>query len=115
MLASRSQPADADTMGSIIETLAEKVYAHGHAIGRQEAADLGLPVVEAPDDLDEAMWELLGEYEQLMALDDPVDPAEKIRTDDHWREQGTLAAIESSWGCPRVQRRVRGARPASDA
>jgi hypothetical protein len=98
MLASRSQPADSDTMASIIETLAEKVYAHGHAIGRQEAADLGLPVVEAPDDLDKAMWELLEEYEQLMALDNPVDPAEKIRTDDPWREEGILAAIESSWG-----------------
>jgi hypothetical protein len=98
MLGSRTQPADAETTASIIETLAEKVYAHGHAIGRQEAAALGLPVLEAPDELDAAMWELLEEYEQLMGLSDPVDPIEKVRSDDEWREDGVIAAIESSWG-----------------
>jgi len=103
MLASRGEPADADTMDSIIETLAEKVYAHGHAIGRQEAADLGLPVVEAPAELDAAMWELLEEYEEMMALRDPIDPAEKIRTEDEWREEGVMAVLESAWGVHEFQ------------
>jgi hypothetical protein len=112
MLGSRAEPADADTMDSVIETLAEKVYAHGHAIGRQEAADLGLPVVETPAELDATMWELLEEYEQLMALPEPVDPAEKIRTQDEWREAGVLAAIESTWGAHEFQGQfeVRGQR-----
>jgi hypothetical protein len=35
-------------MGTIIETLAERVYAHGHAIGFQEAKDVGLPCQRAP-------------------------------------------------------------------
>lgn len=97
MLASRSKPASTNTMNSIIETLAEKVYAHGHAIGRQEASELGLPIVEAPPELDTAMWELLEEYEELMALRAPIDPADVIRSDDQWRERGVLAVIESTW------------------
>lgn len=98
MLASRSEPAEDSTMKSIIETLAEKVYAHGHAIGRKEAGALGLPVVDASAELDAAMWELFEEYETLMATRDPVDPAEAVRTKDEWREPGVLGAIESSWG-----------------
>lgn len=98
MLGSRAQPASGETVSNIIETLAEKVYAHGHAIGRREAHDLGLPVVEAPGELDTALWNLMEEYEELMKLRDPVDPAEVIRTQDEWREEGVLAAIESTWG-----------------
>ncbi len=98
MLAARSEPADEETMDNIIETLAEKVYAHGHAIGRQEAQVLGLPVLDASDELDGALWELLEEYEELMSTRDPIDPAEVLRTDDEWRESGVLGAIESTWG-----------------
>lgn len=98
MLASRRKPASTNTMNSIIETLAEKVYAHGHAIGRQEAGELGLPVVDAPPELDTALWQLLEEYEQLMGLRAPIDPAEVIRDDDQWHEPGILAVIESTWG-----------------
>lgn len=98
MLASRAEPAEESTMKSIIETLAEKVYAHGHAIGRQEAGALGLPVVDAAPDLDDSMWGLLEEYEELMSTRDPIDPAEAVRTQDEWREPGVLGVVESTWG-----------------
>jgi hypothetical protein len=45
-----------------------------------------------------AMWQLLEDYEELMALRDPVDPGEKVKTDDQWNEDGVIAAIESTWG-----------------
>jgi hypothetical protein len=98
MLASRSEPAEDSTMKSIIETLAEKVYAHGHAIAREEASSLGLPIVNASMELDSLMWELMEHYEDLMSTRDPVDPAEAVRTVDEWREPGVVSAIESSWG-----------------
>ncbi len=98
MLASRGEPAEESTMKSIIETLAEKVYAHGHAIGRKEAGTIGLPVVDTSTELDAVMWELLEDYEDLMSARSPIDPAEAVRTEDEWREPGVLGAIESGWG-----------------
>ncbi len=48
LLASRKEKHSEDKMTSIIDTLTEKMYFHGHAIGRREAKELGLPV-EYPD------------------------------------------------------------------
>lgn len=52
---SRSRPPSTEVVDAIVSTLAERVYAHGHAISRNEAKEIGLPVVEAPDELDDAM------------------------------------------------------------
>lgn len=103
MLGSRSEPASDEATANIVTTLAEKVYAHGHAIGRREATDLELPVVEASPDLDAVMWDLLTEYEDLLKVNDPVDPMEKIRGADEWRDETSLAAIESAWGLHEYQ------------
>jgi hypothetical protein len=73
MLRSRREPANEQTMAAIIETLAERVYAHGHAIGLREAEDIGLPVEAASDELDALMWGLLGDYESHMKLLEPID------------------------------------------
>jgi Serine dehydrogenase proteinase len=98
MISSRAEPPEADVTSKIVETLAEKTYAHGHAIGRAAAVELGLPVVEASTDLDALLWDLLGEYEDLMKLRDPMDPAVLIRSSDEHREAATIAVIESAWG-----------------
>lgn len=58
MLTSQKNPPSDRVMETIIETLAERVYAHGHAIGVAEARDLGLSVIEPPDDVEHAMWEI---------------------------------------------------------
>lgn len=98
MISSRAEPPGADVTSKIVETLAEKTYAHGHAIGRVAAAEIGLPVIEAPIELDGLLWDLLTEYEELMKLRDPIDPAVLIRSADEHREAATIAVIETSWG-----------------
>lgn len=84
-------------MGTIIETLAERVYAHGHAIGYTEAKTLGLPVEPASAELDELMWKLLGHYEYDMKLLEPLDPVTAVGTSDTHTEDAVIAMIESTW------------------
>jgi hypothetical protein len=96
MLQSRKKPVSEREMAAIIETLAERVYAHGHAIGLKEAEGIGLPVKPADDALDDLMWQLLGEYEEDMKLLDPIDPVTALGNDDLFQEDGVIALVEST-------------------
>lgn len=44
MIASRKKPPKEQVLETIVETLAERVYAHGHAISRTDAEAIGLTV-----------------------------------------------------------------------
>lgn len=97
MLLSRKEPPNEQGMATIVESLAERVYAHGHAIGLTDAQEIGLPVSVASDDEEKAMWLLLNEYEADLSLLRPVDPAAAIEQSDPYKEEGVIAVIESSW------------------
>lgn len=97
MLQARKEPVTERAMASIIETLAEQVYAHGHAIGLREAESIGLPVEAAPDELDDLLWQLLNQYETDMGLLDPLDPLTAVAGTDHYSEDAVIAAIETTW------------------
>ncbi|HEX6700308.1 MAG TPA: hypothetical protein VF101_06205 [Gaiellaceae bacterium] len=97
MLQSHTKPASERTMAAIIETLAERVYAHGHAIGLTEAKAIGLPVEPASDELDDLMWKLLDQYESDMKLLQPLDPFTTVGASDLYSEDSVIAMIESSW------------------
>ncbi len=96
MLTSRKEPGNQQATANIVETLAEKVYAHGHAIGVQAAKDLGLPAVPASSSLDDLLWNLLRDYEQEMKLLEPLDPAAVVATNDTYEEDATLVVIETT-------------------
>lgn len=96
MLQSHKKPVSEREMATIIETLAEKVYAHGHAIGLTEAKAIGLPVVAADEALDDLMWKLLNEYEQDMKLLEPLDPVIALGNTDLYSEDAVIALIEST-------------------
>lgn len=70
----KSQTRDEQSIQVIIETLAEKTYQHGHAIGRREARDIGLNISHPSESLERLMWELFEAYEELCLLRKPVDP-----------------------------------------
>ena len=74
LLTSHNSKMEEDKLQSIIETLTEKIYSHGHAIGRKEAKDIGLPVETADVKMEELMWNLYLEYENFLQLNDPIDP-----------------------------------------
>ena len=98
MLLSRNEPATEQEMASIVETLAERVYAHGHAIGLRDARQIGLPAQAADDDLDAAMWRLLNIYEADLKLLEPIDPVVATAAADLYSEQTVIAVVETSAG-----------------
>ena len=95
MLLSRNEPHSEQTMATIIETLAERVYAHGHAIGLKAASEIGLPAVPANPALDDLMWKLLKEYEDDLKLLRPIDPAAALTGTDKYSEGGVIAVVET--------------------
>lgn len=74
LLTSRKEKLDEAKMNSIIETLTEKIYSHGHAIGRKEAQEIGLTVELPNEDLEAVLWKLYLEYEKILELNEPIDP-----------------------------------------
>ena len=97
LLTSRKEKLDEEKISSIIETLTEKIYSHGHAIGRREAKDIGLPVKYPDDDLENLMWELYLKYEEFLKLREPVHPEILLKDkEQHQIEDMPIAVIESS-------------------
>lgn len=97
MLNSHLEKLDHQKVQEIIETLAERVYAHGHAVALSEAQEIGLPAVAANDELDAAMWSLLEQYEADLKILDPMDPMELAQANPAGmhQEEVTLACVES--------------------
>ncbi len=94
--ARESNPFDAPKIKSIIEKLTEKTYQHGHAIGRKEAKDIGLGISDTDEALENLMWSLFEDYEELCQLKSPIDSNTFIPDDVENRvEELTIAAIES--------------------
>lgn len=98
MLLSRNKPHSEQTTATIVETLAERVYAHGHAIGLTTAKEIGLPAVRADPSLEVVMWDLLKEYETDLKLLLPLDPAAALGGTDRYSEDGIIAIVESTAG-----------------
>jgi len=98
LLTSRKEKIEEGRIGTIIDALTEKMYSHGHAIGRREANELGLPVEKPDDNLETLIWSLYQEYETLLQLNEPIDPEELLTSknkEEHIEELIPLAVIES--------------------
>jgi len=98
LLTSRKEKIEEGRIGTIIDALTEKMYSHGHAIGRREATELGLPVNNPDDNLETLIWSLYQEYETLLQLNEPIDPEELLTSknkEEHIEERIPLAVIES--------------------
>lgn len=97
LLTSHNRKMEEEKLQAIIETLTEKMYSHGHAIGRKEATDIGLPVDSADDNIEELMWALYIKYEDLLQLNDPIDPEIKLGSKESMTlENCPMAVIESA-------------------
>jgi hypothetical protein len=91
-------PLEERRMGAIIEALTEKMYLHGHGIGRKEAEEIGLQIKHASAREEELFWKLYLEYENLLKLDSNPDPGSYFAAgQDVYNEPDTaIACIESS-------------------
>lgn len=83
LLTSRKTKLDEAKLNSIIETLTEKMYSHGHAIGRGEAEEIGLPIEIPSEGLEDNLWNLYLEYEKMLLLNEPIDPLVKLASKDY--------------------------------
>lgn len=102
-LLSKKKPPGEHSIATIVERLAEKVYAHGHAVGFSDAEEIGLPVKRADPALEPLMWRLLEDYEDELKLRKPIDPMAAVALTDRFVEEGAIAIIESSWGVDRFE------------
>jgi len=94
---SKQQSPDEQRIQVIVETLTEKIYQHGHAIGRKEAEEIGLKITRPSESLEKLMWELYEDYENLCKLREPVEPRTFVPAgQDEHTERVVMGAIESS-------------------
>jgi hypothetical protein len=82
---------------TIIESLTEKMYLHGHGIGREEAKEMGLQIENTDNVEEDLFWNLYLAYEDLLKLDANPDPESYFPPgQDEYSEQDTsIACIES--------------------
>jgi hypothetical protein len=80
LLATRKEKMEEDRIKLITDALTEKMYEHGHAISRNEAKELGLPIENPDTDTEQLMWNLYVEYEKAFELQTPIDPVTLARS-----------------------------------
>jgi hypothetical protein len=98
LLSLHRPPFDQEHITRVTEALTEKIYLHGHGIGRNEAKEIGLDVEEADNTLEQACWNLYLQYESALGLLECNDPTAYFPDDDTdiYTRQGIVSAcIES--------------------
>lgn len=90
-------PLEEHRIATIVEALTEKMYLHGHGIGREEAKEIELQVENANNVEEDLFWNLYLSYENLLKLDANPDPESYFPPgQDEYREPDTaIACIES--------------------
>ena len=84
-------------INQIATKLARELYSHDYIIGRKEAKEtLGLPIEDSPAEVDQIVWQLYKEYEDLLQLTVPYNPDVLLGEGDVTRQTFTRAVIEST-------------------
>ena len=100
LLALCQPPLEERRIETIVQALTEKMYAHGHGIGRVEAEELGLQVKRPSDaDLENLFWNLYNSYENEFRLNESMEPEGYFPSDseDAYGEDGwQVACVEST-------------------
>lgn len=82
----------------IVNKLTRELYSHDYIIGRKEAKEiLGLNVKQVDANTEKIIWQLYKEYEELLQLTIPLNPALLLATTDQLRCTFTRAVIESGF------------------
>jgi hypothetical protein len=96
LLTCRKEKLEEAKLNSIIETLTEKIYSHGHAIGRKEAQEIGLKIDSPSDEVENLIWALYLEFEKVLKLNEPIDIALILQNkEEELLSDVPIAVIES--------------------
>jgi len=74
LLSLHKPPLEDRQISAITEALTEKLYVHGHGIGRSEAKNIGLDVEFLDGEKENAVWSLYELYEDVFRLRESMDP-----------------------------------------
>ncbi len=75
LLTHMSEETHKHKIDETIDTLASKLYFHGHPINRREAREeLGLKVIDAPPEMETLIWALYKDFEQDLKNTEAFDP-----------------------------------------
>lgn len=92
-------PLEERRISTIVEAMAEKIYLHGHGIGRKEAQEIGLQIEEPSSTVENLIWQLYCSYESYLKLRATADPLSYFPNEeiDEYKEPDTvIACIEST-------------------
>jgi hypothetical protein len=97
LLALHKPPLDDRQISNITQALTEKMYVHGHGIGRKAAKEIGLDVEFLDTPAEDIVWSLYKEYENVFQLRDTRDVESYFsqNSDVYERPNSTVACIES--------------------
>jgi len=73
LLSLHKPPFEDRQIGTITEALTEKMYAHGHGIGRREAKQVGLDIQALDEGQERPVWSLYELYEPVFRLQETRD------------------------------------------
>ena len=73
---------DQNKVKAIAESLNTSFYHHGYPLGRKEAKQIGLPVVNPDDELESLMWQIWNDVENEMECNKPFDPLEVVLSNE---------------------------------
>jgi hypothetical protein len=98
LLSLHTPPLTESAISNLVEALTERLYLHGHAIGRAEADNLGFDIEIMDSYVEERSWKLLEDYESVLKLRETND-AEALFPDDlidQYDENNVLIALIES-------------------
>jgi hypothetical protein len=98
LLALHKPPLDDRQISTISEALTEKMYVHGHGIGRRAAKEIGLDVQFLTEEQEKIVWELYEEYEATFRLRESRDVESYFPqgSDLYEKTETSIACIESA-------------------
>lgn len=70
--------SDSNKVKTIASALNTSFYHHGYPLGRKEAKNIGLPIVEPDPELESLMWQVWENFENEMQSNKPFNPYELI-------------------------------------
>ncbi len=86
---------DETKVNKIVKLLTQELPTHNYLIGRSEAQDIGLNIIEPDSNIETLMWRLYKEYEDWLKITSPVSPELDLGTDDKKTIRYERAAVES--------------------
>jgi len=90
-----SHEKDKTKIDRMVDTLTKVLPSHQYVIAREEAKNLGFPIVDLPEPLEELIWKLHKEYESWLELNKPYNPEEILGANPSTVVGFDRAAIES--------------------